>query len=259
MWVDADPTRLEQVVVNLLNNAAKYSENGGHIRLSARNEAGEVAISVKDRGVGIPAEKLPEMFELFAQGDRSLARSEGGLGVGLTIVKKLVEMHGGTIVARSDGPGKGSEFIIRLPAALKPSGTRPSAMSSEAKIGKKTRILVVDDNVDTARGMTRLLTIIGHEVATAHSGPEAIEVARRHRPEFILLDIGLPGMSGYDVASKLRQEECCKDAVIVAISGYGQEEDRRRSRDAGFDFHLVKPLDHEALLTLLSNGSNGRQ
>jgi PAS domain S-box-containing protein len=258
LWVNVDPTRLEQVVVNLLNNAAKYSENAGQILLSARNEAGEVVISVKDRGVGIPPEKLPEMFELFAQGDRSLARSEGGLGIGLTIVKKLVEMHGGTISATSEGLGKGSEFIIRLPASSRPSELRPLASATELQASKKARILVVDDNVDTARGMARLLKLLGHEVATAHSGQEAIEVARAHQQDFILLDIGLPGMSGYEVASQLRKEECCREAVIVAISGYGQEEDRRRSKEAGFDYHLVKPLDHDALLTLLANGSNGR-
>ena len=245
--------------MNLLNNAAKYSENGGHIRLSARVEADEVVIGVKDRGVGIPPEKLPEMFELFAQGDRSLARSEGGLGIGLTVVKKLVEMHGGTITAESEGPGKGSEFIIRLPAAKKPAdGASRRREARRSRPVKKARILVVDDNVDTARGMARLLKLLGHEVATAHDGPEAIEVAREFRPEFILLDIGLPGMSGYEVASQLRQEECCEDAVIVAVSGYGQDEDRRRSKEAGFDHHLVKPLDHDALLSLLSAGGNGR-
>jgi CheY-like chemotaxis protein len=241
------------VVVNLLNNSAKYSDNAGHILLSARNDGGDVVISIKDKGVGIPPEQLPEMFKLFAQGDRTLARSEGGLGIGLTVVKKLVEMHEGTITARSEGLGLGSEFIIRLPAAKRPA----EAMASErgpAAVGRKVRILVVDDNVDTARGMSRLLRLIGHEVATAHSGHEAIEAARAHRPEFVLLDIGLPGMNGYEVASKLRQEECCKTAVIVAVSGYGQEEDRRRSRDAGFDHHLTKPLDHDALLALLSAG-----
>src|SRR5262249_40998804 len=157
LWVDADPTRLEQVVVNLLNNAAKYSDNGGYIKLSGRNEAGEVVISVKDRGVGIPAEKLPEMFELFAQGDRSLARSEGGLGIGLTVVKKLVEMHGGTVVARSAGPGEGSEFVIRLPAAQRPTTTLTAATGPETKASRKPRILVVDDSVDTARGIALLL------------------------------------------------------------------------------------------------------
>ena len=263
LWVSADPTRLEQVVVNLLNNAAKYSENAGHIRLEAWNEGDQVVIRVTDRGVGIPPEKLPQMFELFAQGDRSLARSEGGLGIGLTVVKKLVELHGGTIQARSEGTGHGSEFTIRLPAAARPGRSTPPDSSHPAPLAppvavlapaepRKARILVVDDNVDTARGMTRLLKLIGHTTATAHSGPEAIEVARRHRPEVVLLDIGLPGMSGYEVAAALRREESCRDALIIAVSGYGQDEDRRRSREAGFDHHLIKPLDHDALLELLA-------
>ncbi|WP_422927884.1 PAS domain S-box protein [Singulisphaera sp. PoT] len=256
LWLNVDPTRLEQVVVNLLNNAAKYSENSGHIRLRARKEGDEVVISVKDRGVGIPPEKLPEMFELFAQGDRSLARSEGGLGIGLTVVKKLVEMHGGGIAARSEGPGQGSEFTIRLPAAQQPAPTRDDAGPSPLKPARKAKVLVVDDNVDTAKGMARLLKLIGHEVATAHSGPEAIEVARAYDPDFILLDIGLPGMSGYEVASQLRREPCCEGSVIVAVSGYGQDEDRRRSRQAGFDHHLIKPLDHDALLSLLAAGND---
>jgi PAS domain S-box-containing protein len=256
LWVNVDPTRLEQGVVNLLNNAAKYSDNEGHIRLAARRERNEVVISIKDRGVGIPPEKLPELFELFAQADRSLARSEGGLGIGLTVVKKLVEMHGGIITGESEGLGKGSEFVIRLPTAERPAPvTSPEGVPPEEAI-RKARILVVDDNVDTARGMARLLKLIGHDVAVAHDGPKAIEVAREYNPEFILLDIGLPGMSGYEVAAKLRREECCLDAVIVAVSGYGQDEDRRRSKASGFDHHLTKPLDHEALMSLLSAKNN---
>ena len=258
LWVNVDPTRLEQMVVNLLNNAAKYSENAGHIRLTARRERREVVISIKDRGVGIPPDKLPEMFELFAQADRSLARSEGGLGIGLTVVKKLVEMHGGSVTAESEGLGQGSEFVIRLPAASKPTAATSPAGVSPEKAVKKAKILVVDDNVDTARGMSRLLKLLGHDVAVAHDGFEAIEVARGYNPEFILLDIGLPGMSGYEVASQLRREECGQDAVIVAVSGYGQDEDRRQSKEAGFDHHLIKPLDHDALLSLLSNVGNGR-
>jgi PAS domain S-box-containing protein len=259
LWVDGDPTRLEQVVVNLLNNAAKYSENAGHIDLEALNQGNDVVIAVRDKGVGIPPEKLPEMFELFAQGDRSLARSEGGLGIGLTVVKKLVEMHGGSITAKSEGVGKGSEFTIRLPGARRPTVPKVTVFDAGESASKKSRILVVDDNVDTARGMARLLKLIGHDVATANDGLEALEVARLQEPEFILLDIGLPGMDGYEVVSRLRREECCKDAVIVAVSGYGQDEDRRRSKQAGFDYHLIKPLDHDALLSLLSTGRKGRE
>jgi CheY-like chemotaxis protein len=244
--------------VNLLNNAAKYSGNGGHIRLSAHVQGDEVVISVKDQGVGIPPEQLPQMFELFAQGDRALARSEGGLGIGLTVVKKLVEMHGGSVMARSEGKGKGSEFTVRLPRAARPTASKPKQGVPAAGGRKFARILVVDDNVDMARGMARLLKLLGHEVAVAHSGPEGIDVAREQRPDFILLDIGLPGMDGYEVAARLRQEECCKDSVIIAVTGYGQDEDRRRSKEAGFDHHLVKPLDHDALLSLLSVGGNGQ-
>ncbi len=175
------------------------------------------------------------------------------------MVKKLVELHGGTIHARSDGLGRGSEFTIRIPRRPPPTGgtrrsRRPIPAAAEAR---KARILVVDDNVDTARGMARLLKLIGHTIATAHSGPEAIEAARQHRPEVVLLDIGLPGMSGYEVAAQLRREASCQGAMIIAVSGYGQDEDRRRSREAGFDHHLIKPLDHDALLALLAGPGSG--
>jgi len=252
LWVNADPTRLEQVVTNLLTNAAKYTDNEGRIRLTAWHDAGDVVITVQDNGVGIPPEKLPEMFELFAQGDRTLARSEGGLGIGLTVVKKLVQMHGGNITAISEGIDKGSAFSVRLPAAKRPATAKTLATAPASSPQPTSRILVVDDNVDTARGMARLLTLLGHDVKTAHDGSEAIGVARAHKPEVVLLDIGLPGMDGYEVAAKLRQDGCCQGAVFIAISGYGQDEDRRRSKEAGFDYHLVKPIDHNALLTLLS-------
>jgi PAS domain S-box-containing protein len=260
LWADADPTRLEQVATNLLMNAAKYSENEGLIRLSAAKEKDRVVISVKDRGVGIPPEKLPEMFELFAQGDRSLARSEGGLGIGLTVVKKLVELHGGSVSATSDGLGLGSEFTVTIPSASRPDAT--GQVDGRAKpAGRATaRVLVVDDNVDTAKGLARLLRLVGHQVRVAHTGPEAIEAAREFRPEVVLLDIGLPGMDGYRVARTLRGEEFASDTTIVAVSGYGQEEDRRKSREAGFDHHMVKPVDLDDLLALLADArvkSNG--
>jgi PAS domain S-box-containing protein len=256
LWVNVDPTRLEQVVVNLLNNAAKYSENGGHIVLSATLDGGVVTIVVRDRGVGIPPERLPGMFELFAQGDRSLARSEGGLGIGLTVVKKLVEMHGGSVVAKSKGVGQGSEFTIRLPVATRPSVPSANLPAQADRTDNKARILVVDDNVDTAQGMVRLLSLIGHETAIAHDGNQALQVAREFRPEFVLLDIGLPGMDGYQVAARMRQEECCKNSVIVAVSGYGRDEDRKRSTEFGFDHHFSKPLDHDALLSLIATAGN---
>jgi CheY-like chemotaxis protein/nitrogen-specific signal transduction histidine kinase len=257
LWVNADPTRLEQVVTNLLTNAAKYTENGGHISLTAGHEGGEIVITVKDSGVGIPPEKLPEMFELFAQGDRTLARSEGGLGIGLTVVKKLVQMHGGNITARSDGIDKGSEISIHLPAAQRPASVKAPDKAPAESTRHAVRILVVDDNVDMAKGLARLLQLLGHHVQIAHDGSEAFEAARAQRPEFVLLDIGLPDMDGYEVAARLRHDDCCQGAVFIAISGYGQDEDLRRSKEAGFDHHLVKPIDQHALLTLLAQaGAN---
>jgi PAS domain S-box-containing protein len=257
--VQADPVRLEQVVVNLLTNAAKYTEAGGRIWLSAGQDGDEVVIRVRDTGIGIPPEKLPQMFELFVQDDRSLARSEGGLGIGLTLVKSLVEMQQGTVSASSDGPGKGSEFTVRLPVAActDPNPARPAPATgdgngSDSGNGKHvSRILIVDDNADSARGLSRLLKLLGHEVRTAHDGLEAVAVAPAYRPDVVLLDIGLPGMDGYEVARQLRQDEACRGCTIVAVSGYGQEDDRRRGREAGFDHHLVKPIDPDALLNLL--------
>ena len=259
LWANADPTRLEQVATNLLMNAAKYSENEGTIRLSAARERGEVVISVKDQGVGILPEKLPEMFELFTQGDRSLARSEGGLGIGLTVVKKLVELHGGSVSATSGGPGLGSEFTVRFPSANRPeeAGASPEPPAPTTR-RPRSRILVVDDNVDTARGLARLLGRAGHEVRAVHGGLEGIEAAREFRPEIVLLDIGLPGMDGYQVASTLRQGESGGDLLIIALSGYGQEEDRKLSRRAGFDQHLVKPVDFDELLSLLADQGGRR-
>ncbi|QDV35035.1 hybrid sensor histidine kinase/response regulator [Tautonia plasticadhaerens] len=257
LWAKVDPTRLEQVVVNLLTNAAKYSEDGGHIRLSGRVEAGQLVVRVKDGGFGIPPEQLSELFELFAQGDNSPGRSEGGLGVGLAVVKRLVELHGGTIDAASEGPGRGSEFVVRLPAATGPVEVRPPSAGPSRAAHPGARVLVVDDNADAARSLERLLRLAGHDVTVAHDGDEALGAARETRPEFVLLDIGLPGMDGHEVASRLRREGCCEGAILVAVSGYGQDEDRRRSREVGIDHHLVKPLDHDALLALISAGAGG--
>ena len=247
----ADPTRVEQIAVNLLSNAAKYTESGGRIRLAARRHGDLIVITVEDNGMGIPPDKLPQMFELFAQGERTIARSEGGLGIGLTVVQKLAELHGGGVAAASPGPGKGSTFTVTLPAerahaaeSHEPESRRPS--------GRGSRILVVDDNVDTARGMARLLRLLGNEVKMVHDGTAAIAAARGLGPEFVLLDIGLPGMDGYEVARTLRAESTGKTAVIIAVSGYGQDEDRRRSREAGFDHHLVKPIDFDHLVALIT-------
>jgi PAS domain S-box-containing protein len=250
LWCELDPTRLEQILINLLTNAARYTQAGGRIWLTARHEGDSVTFRVKDNGIGISPEKLPEMFELFTQGDRSMARSEGGLGVGLTIVKRIAELHGGNVSARSEGPGKGSEFTVSFPAL--PSPVPPPRNTPEIQSGspRSSRILVVDDNVDSASGLSRLLGLLGMDIRTAHDGLTAIAEAVVFRPEFILLDIGLPGMDGYQVASQLRRDGLT-DSVIIAVSGYGQEQDRRRSREAGFDHHLVKPIDYDALVTLI--------
>jgi PAS domain S-box-containing protein len=254
--VNGDPTRLEQVVVNLLTNAARYTEPGGRIDLSARREGAEAVVTVKDNGKGIPPGQLAKVFELFVQGDRSLARSEGGLGIGLTLVRSLVAMHGGTVTARSDGPGLGSEFTVRLPAVDEPAdrpAPRPAATTDAAEPPGKARrrVLVVDDNVDSARGLSRLLGRLGHEVRTCHDGPSAVDAAGESNPDVVLLDIGLPGMDGYEVARRLR-ETGHLDALIIAVTGYGQDDDRRRSKGAGIDHHLIKPVDHDELLGLIA-------
>jgi PAS domain S-box-containing protein len=254
--VKADPTRVEQIVVNLLANAAKYTEPGGKIWLSASNHGEHIVITVRDNGVGIPPEKLPEMFVLFAQGERSIARSEGGLGIGLTIVQKLAELHGGSVSAMSEGPGKGSEFSVRLPAAKKAALKAAKSDTRAPEIRRGYRILIVEDIVDTAVSMTKLLRLLGNDTEWAHDGPSAISIARTFHPEFVLLDIGLPGMDGYQVAARLRQEEFCREAVIIAVSGYGQDADRRRSLAAGFDHHMVKPVDFDSLISLIGQAAS---
>ncbi len=252
--LEGDPVRMEQIFVNLLTNAAKYTDHGGQITLQAARENGHVVVRVQDNGVGIPPDKLPQMFELFAQGNRSLARTEGGLGIGLTVVRSLTQMHGGSIQATSEGPGQGSEFVVRLPAAPAPEvPSEVAAVPAPATPVEKprVRVLVVDDNVDSARATAKILARNGYDVQVAYDGPEAVETAILHQPAFVFLDIGLPGMNGYEVATRLRQEPELKGAMLVAVSGYGEEGDRRRSREAGFDQHLVKPVDPIVLLALM--------
>jgi len=249
-WLDIDPSRLEQVIVNLLNNAAKYTDPGGRIRLATRQEGPNVLITVKDNGIGIEPELLPKVFDMFTQVQEGSDRAQGGLGIGLTLVRSLVEMQGGEVSARSEGRGKGSEFTVKLPLApQKRPETRAPATTEPARDG--LRILVVDDSRDTALGLAKLLKTVGHHVSTAYDGPTAIEMARVERPNIILTDIGLPGMDGYQLARALRQE-LPEEVLLIAVSGYGTEDDVRRSREAGFDRHLVKPVDFDLLNALLA-------
>jgi len=258
IYLDADPTRLAQIVGNLLNNACKFTDEGGHISLTVAQDGDHAVIRVKDTGIGIAVEDLPRLFEMFAQVDTSLERSRGGLGIGLTLVKTLVEMHGGTVEVDSEGPGHGSEFAIRLPVL---SGT-PVLLSQPAVVGalpaEGRRILIVDDSEDSAESLALLLQLDGHETHKAHDGAAAIEAVARLRPDVVLLDIGLPGLNGYEVCSRIRKEPWGKELRLVALTGWGQEEDRQRSRDAGFDAHLVKPVDHDVLLKLIASLPAGR-
>src|SRR3954471_13870213 len=255
VYILADPTRAEQIVMNLLTNAAKYTKNGGRVTVRATTEADEAVIEVIDTGIGLPPELLPRVFDLFAQADRTLDRSEGGLGIGLTVAQKLAEMHGGVITADSDGLGKGSKFTVRLPISrLAPAVESLSPRSVATLSQSPQKILVVDDNRDTATSCARLLKGMGHEVQTAFDGLAALEAARSFKPQTILLDIGLPGMNGYEVAKTLRNEGF-ESEVIVAVSGYGQPEDRERSREAGFDDHLVKPVHRDAIVAVLQQSA----
>jgi two-component system, chemotaxis family, CheB/CheR fusion protein len=239
-------------VSNLLNNACKFTEKGGRIRLMVEREGQQALIRVQDTGIGIAAEQLARIFEMFTQVDTVLERSRDGLGLGLTLVKTLVELHEGTIEARSAGLGQGSEFVVRLPLlsgplpppSQEPPGVKPGATAQR-------RVLVVDDNRDSAVSLAMLLKLSGHEVHTAHDGLEAVEAAARLELDVILLDIGLPRLDGYEAARRIRQQPRREGLTLVALTGWGQEEDRRRSREAGFDAHMVKPVDLDALFRLL--------
>jgi len=250
VWVEGDLIRLSQVIANLLTNAAKYTDKAGRITVKLEGENGEAVVRVRDTGVGIPPDLQPRIFDLFVQGDRTLARSQGGLGIGLTLVKRLVEMHGGSIAVASPGAGQGSEFTIRLPALAeeqRPEAPGAAGVRAHVTDALRKRVLVVDDNVDAAESIAMILRVSGYDVRCVHDGPSVLPAAKSYRPDVVVLDIGLPGLSGYDVARELREQPEFRRTPLVAVTGYGQEEDRRRSQEAGFDYHLTKPVDPEAL------------
>jgi signal transduction histidine kinase/CheY-like chemotaxis protein len=255
--LNADPVRLTQVIANLLNNAAKYTERGGRIVLSAQIFGSEAVITVRDNGIGIPADMLSHIFDMFVQVDASRDRSRQGLGIGLTLVKRLVELHGGTVEARSEGLGKGSEFIVRLPAfadqrAVNSDAPKPAGAERRRSDLHRFRILVVDDHHDAGDSLATLLRLLGHQVRVAYDGVGGLEAARVFRPQVALLDIGMPEMDGIELGKRLRQEPEFENLLMIALTGYGRDEDRQRSSDAGFNAHLVKPVDVATLNALLA-------
>jgi CheY-like chemotaxis protein len=243
LHVHADPMRIAQVVANLLNNAAKYTHSHGRIRLGLRSEAGWAMITVADNGIGIPQDKLKSIFDLFVQVDRSSENAGGGLGLGLTLAKNLVEIHGGSIDARSEGLGKGSTFVVRLPLVVEPAlERRPRDSARAPAVRSRRRILVVDDNQDAAETLAQLLRLGGEDVRTTDNGEDALEIGPEFRPHVAILDIGMPDIDGYELAQRIRRQRWGSGVLLVALSGWGQEEDKVRSREAGFDHHLTKPV-----------------
>ena len=258
MYLDADPVRLTQVFSNILNNACRYTPSGGGIEVIAERVGGDAVVRMRDTGIGIPRDRLQNIFDMFSQIDRSLERSQRGLGIGLHLVKRLVEMHGGEATAQSEGLGEGSQITVKLPLATDalPAGAPPAPKALELTQVPARRILVVDDNVDAAQSLAMLLEVCGHETYMAHDGPDAVDAAERWRPDVILLDIGLPRMNGFEACRQIRQRPWSKDVVIIALTGWGQDVDRRRSQESGFDHHVVKPVEHEMLVKLLASGQS---
>jgi PAS domain S-box-containing protein len=250
LYLSADPVRLVQVFGNLLNNGCKYSPPGSPVTLTAQRQGSDAVVTVKDAGSGIPAEALPRIFQMFAHEHRT-GGVHGGLGIGLALAKRLVEMHGGTIEARSEGEGRGSEFTVRLPLLLADAPPVVAPAADEAPSSSSRRFLVVDDNEDSAASLAMLLQMSGHEVHVAHDGAEGLEAAERHRPDVVLLDIGLPKLSGHEVARRIRAQPWGREMLLVALTGWGQDAERRKSTEAGFDHHVVKPVDYAALMRLL--------
>jgi CheY-like chemotaxis protein len=255
IYVDADPVRLAQIVSNLLNNAARYTREGGRISLTVRREKNNAVVRVQDSGIGLSPEQMPHIFGMFTQVDRSAERGHGGLGVGLALSKQLVQLHGGSIEARSEGLGKGSEFIVRLPLADPPTPATSSGPAEVAPLSMK-RVLIADDNIDSAMALSDLLALSGHDVHTVYDGLAAVETAKRVNPDVAILDIGMPKLDGYEVARRIRAEQL--PMILIALTGWGQEQDRQQAREAGFDHHLTKPVDLAKLEELLQSSPQER-
>jgi CheY-like chemotaxis protein len=252
LFVEGDTVRLTQVFANLLNNAAKYTDDGGHIDVSAGADGTHAVIEVRDSGVGIDAQALPRVFDMFMQVDAERGRAQGGLGIGLTLARNIAQMHGGSVSAHSEGLGRGSRFVVRLPRleAQDVAAAEPAAVGA---LDPLTRVMVVDDNRDAADTLGTLLGVLGAEVRVTHCGAEALDVFADYRPEVVLLDLGMPDMDGYEVARRIRERPDSSEVTIIALSGWGQESDRRSSQAAGFDHHLVKPADLGALQALINS------
>ncbi len=250
VWLDADAARLGQVFLNLLNNAAKYSERGGRVRLGVERQGAEAVVRVADSGIGIPAEHLPHVFEVFVQVDSEWQRAQGGLGIGLSLVKEFVELHGGRVEAHS-GPGAGSEFVVRLPVPAR-APAAPGGAPAPPGVPASRRILVVDDNEDSAESLALLLGLMGHEVVTAPDGAAGVALAAEFRPEVVFMDLGMPRMGGHEAARLLRAQVGGRDLFLVALTGWGAEDDRRKTRDSGFDRHMVKPVAPDALAEVVA-------
>src|SRR6185369_2361664 len=259
IYLDADRARLAQLFGNLLNNSCKYTRAGGTVSLSAKRDGDDVEVTVKDNGAGVPQDKLDSIFDMFMQVDRTSEHSQGGLGIGLTLVKRLTEMHGGSIEARSAGEGQGSEFIVRLPVLSREEVAAHHGPDVASESQQQRRVLIVDDNHDSADSLAMLMQITGNNTYMAHDGLEAVEAVEKYRPEVVLLDIGLPGLDGHEVCRRVREQPWGKDIVMIALTGWGQEDDRRRSEEAGFNGHLVKPVDYDMLLELLASFTNGQR
>jgi signal transduction histidine kinase len=253
VWVNADVVRMTQIFLNLLDNASKFTPEGGTIWLTSERTEGSALVRLRDTGAGITPEELPQLFQMFYQIRRSAAGAQGGLGIGLALVRRLVELHGGTVEASSEGHERGAEFVVRLPELADVlAGDSNGVPKEETGAAATRRVLIVDDNVDSAESLAMLLRLGGHEIETAYDGLQAVEAAERMKPDLVLLDIGLPGIDGYDAAARIRQGSGGSEVVLVAITGWGQDEDRRRSREAGFDAHLTKPVDMAALSRLIA-------